>query len=212
MRIPPSLASPTRISFGHLSMTPVAPQPVSARTMATPTASDKPDVRATSPGNSQSTENVRLASGEANQVRPRLPRPAVCRSVTSTEPDGAPADARRKSSVLVDAHSSEQRMSKRLRRSPSKAARRGGSISKEDEEGEDNEDMGGTIGGRYYPRNGKRASLLPRTLRPPKRIDQAAFAGSSHESLPKPRSWILRVMVLRPMPSATAASIRRPPV
>ncbi len=111
-----------------------------------------------------------------------------------------------------EAHFSEQRMSKRLRRSPSKAARRGGSISKEDEEGEDNEDMGGTIGGRYYPRNGKRASLLPRTLRPPKRIDQAAFAGSSHESLPKPRSWILRVMVLRPMPSATAASIRRPPV
>ena len=130
-RMPPSLAGPCRMSFGHLSATPFAPQVSSACATATPTASERPESCSNPPGKRHSSEKVRLDSGLATQLRPRLPRPAVCRSATSTVPEGAPSPACCISSVLVEAHSARETTLKRPLASPSKTGRRTGSISGE---------------------------------------------------------------------------------
>jgi hypothetical protein len=126
--MPPSLSPSSRMSFGHFRPTPRTPLPSRARATAMPTASDSPASRETFPAKRQRTEKVRPVSGEDSQLRPRRPRPAVCRSATSNKPVGAPCRARSASRVLVEPHSAKASSVKRPRARPSRESMRSGSI------------------------------------------------------------------------------------
>ena len=101
-RMPASLASAARRSFGHFNLvsTPVAL--VTAAATATPVSSGSQPRRAGGTAGFSSTEKVSAARGGEVQVRPIRPRPARCSSAASTAPSGSPARARASRSALVE--------------------------------------------------------------------------------------------------------------
>src|SRR5438874_1703686 len=103
-RMPPSLAPPTRRSFGHLSAACPTPSMRKARAAATPATSERP---ATGLAIAAESEKVISAPGAVYQRRPRRPRPAVCSSAASSTP-GLPSSS---SIVLVEPQRSTRRTS-----------------------------------------------------------------------------------------------------
>jgi hypothetical protein len=102
-RIPPSLASPTRTSFGHFSRASTAATVRTAPATAAPASSGSQPRRAGGTGAGRnSSENVRAARGGDCQERPIRPRPADCSSAARTTPSGAPSLARASRSALVE--------------------------------------------------------------------------------------------------------------
>ncbi len=102
IRMPPTLRWRWMRSFGHLSATSLKPSASSARTTATPTASDSPARKPAPCSNFQPSENVRLPPAIAVHARPRRPRPAVCHSAASAVWCTSRRCARRMSSEDVD--------------------------------------------------------------------------------------------------------------
>ena len=102
IRMPPTLRWRWMRSFGHLSATSLKPSASSARTTATPTASDSPARKPAPCSNFQPSENVRLPPAIAVHARPRRPRPAVCHSAASATRWTSRRCARRMSSEDVD--------------------------------------------------------------------------------------------------------------
>ena len=100
--MPPTFRCRWTRSFGHFSSTPGSPSASSARTTATPTASDRPATNPAPCSNRHPSENVRLPPATAVQTRPRRPRPAVCHSAASSAPWMSRRLARRSSSLDVE--------------------------------------------------------------------------------------------------------------
>ena len=101
-RIPPTLASSTSTSFGHLRVQ--RDGPTTARTVS-PAARAEAMTRAgkgKSAVRRSNAEAARPARGGAIQRRPWRPRPCVCSSASTTVPSRAPIRARARAAMFVE--------------------------------------------------------------------------------------------------------------
>jgi hypothetical protein len=129
-RMPHSLASPARTSFGHFRSAGTPVTAVTASATARPASSGSQPRRTGGGVGLSSMEKVSAARGGATQVRPIRPRPAVCSSAARTTPSGSPARARVSRSALVEpvrptTSTARHRESGRTARRCSDAASRG---------------------------------------------------------------------------------------
>ena len=103
-RMPPVLAEPIRMSFGHLRRRPPAPGEPALRMAsiaATPATSESWPALAMRARRRDSRLACRLPGSDA-QARPERPRPAVWRSASTHSGPRSPASARRMASALVE--------------------------------------------------------------------------------------------------------------